>query len=81
MERQLRESIERGKACLLGPNGNGGSSDPLAALRQQAQALIDVFADCLTYSGKYGAAVKPDDVRSIVLSCFINKPKGGTQAA
>lgn len=46
-------------------------------LLQQANSLIDVFAAALQHSAKYGAAVKPDDVRSIVLSCFINVTKGG----
>jgi hypothetical protein len=70
-------------------NGGNGHSLPPANplvhtgwalhLREQAQTLIDIYNDCLTYSGKYGAAVKPDDVRSIVLSCFINvtKSNGG----
>lgn len=65
------------------PNGVNGRASEIAIgwapyLLQQANALIDVCAAALTHSGKYGAAVKPDDVRSIVLSCFINVTKGGS---
>lgn len=72
-------------------NGNGNALPPVNGhaaaapessgwagyLQAQAQTLVDVYAGVLVYSGKYGAAVKPDDVRSIVLSCFINLTKGG----
>jgi len=65
------------------PNGlNGHASPPDNAigwapyLLQQANLLIDVYAAALNHSDKYGATVKPDDVRSIVLSCFINVTKG-----
>jgi len=66
------------------PNGMNGhpalleiASGWAPYLLQQANSLIDVYAAALNYSGKYGAAVKPDDVRLIVISCFINVMKGG----
>jgi hypothetical protein len=65
-------------------NGNGHAATVALAhagwalhLREQACALVDVYSDVLSYSGKYGAAVKPDDVRSILLSVFINISKSG----
>ena len=45
----------------------------------QSQALIDVQAAALDYAGKrYGAALKSEDVRSLVITAFINlNHKGG----
>lgn len=64
-----------------GVNGHAATHDLHAGwtpcLLQLANSLIDVYAAALSYSAKYGGAVQPDDVRSIVLSCFINVTKGG----
>src|ERR1017187_3357276 len=37
-----------------------------ASLRDQTQALIDVYADCLRYSARHEGLVKSEDVRSAV---------------
>lgn len=55
-------------------------------LLSQSQALIDVQAAALDYAGKkYGAALKSEDVRSLVITAFINLShkggKGGSNVA
>lgn len=52
-------------------------------LLSQSQALIDVQAAALDYAGKrYGAALKSEDVRSLVITAFINlNRKGGSHVA
>jgi hypothetical protein len=56
------------------------------SLLSQSQALIDVQATALDYAGKrYGAALKSEDVRSLVITAFINLShkggKGGSNVA
>src|ERR1039457_5229543 len=38
-----------------------------ASLRDQTQALIDVYADCLRYSARHEGLIKSEDVRSLLL--------------
>jgi hypothetical protein len=42
-----------------------------AALLQQTQALVDVYAAALKHSTKYEGAVKPDAVQAMMISAFI----------
>jgi hypothetical protein len=70
-------------------NGNGHHptpdspyehSGPSLFLTEQTNMLIDVYARCMGYaSQKYEGRVKPDDVRSILLSAYIGMQKGGTR--
>jgi hypothetical protein len=80
-QQPLASNRPNGSSKVNGVNGHAAMPEIATGwappLLQQANSLIDVYAAALTYSGKYGAAVKPDDVRSIVLSCFINVMKGG----
>jgi hypothetical protein len=46
-----------------------------ASLRDQTQALIDVYAGCLRYSARHEGLIKSEDVRSLLLSAFINVSK------
>src|SRR4029079_11129553 len=51
-----------------------------AALLAQTTALTDVFAAAIAHaSAAHGNAVKSDDVRSLMLSAFINMAKGGAK--
>ncbi|HZT29735.1 MAG TPA: hypothetical protein VFA33_07630 [Bryobacteraceae bacterium] len=75
------------------PNGNGVANGkanghghaPTPELHQgwaqfllaQTNALIDVYACALAHAGQYGNQIKPEDVRSILLSAFINVTKNG----
>jgi hypothetical protein len=75
------------------PNGNGASHNghsPQHDLHQrweqvllgQTNALIDVYAAALNYAGtKHGNAVKPEDVKTLLTTAFINLSKGGAHAA
>jgi len=48
----------------------------------QTNALIDVYAAALNYAGtKHGSAVKPEDVKTLLTTAFINLSKGGAHAA
>ena len=49
----------------------------------QTSTLIDVYAAALTYAGtKHGDAVKPEDVKTLLTTAFINLSKqGGAHAA
>lgn len=52
------------------------------ALAAQTRQLIDVYADAVSYaSAKHGNAVKPEDVRSMMTTLFINLSKGGNTRA
>jgi hypothetical protein len=76
------------------PNGNGAAHNgrPLQndihqrweqVLLGQTTALIDVYAAAVNYAGtKHGEAVKPDDVKALLITAFINLSKqGGAHAA
>ena len=76
------------------PNGNGAAhngSRPEQDIHQrwaqvlfvQTTALIDVYAAALHYAGtKHGNAVKPEDVKTLLTTAFINLSKqGGSHAA
>jgi hypothetical protein len=48
----------------------------------QINALVDVYAAALSYAGtKHGSAVKPEDVKTLLTTAFINLSKGGAHAA
>ena len=51
-------------------------------LLSQTSALIDVYAAALSYAGaKHGNAVKPEDVKTLLTTAFINLSKGGAHAS
>jgi hypothetical protein len=67
-------------------NGNSHAPDPIPNTRiawaqfllTQTEDLIDVFAAASKYaSDRHGNGVKADDVRSLMLSAFINVSKNG----
>jgi len=48
----------------------------------QTSALIDVYAAALNYAGTmHGNSVKPEDVKTLLTTAFINLSKGGAHAA
>jgi len=76
------------------PNGNGAAQNgrPTESnihqgwaqiLLGQTSILIDVYAAALNYAGaKHGEAVKPEDVKTLLTTAFINLAKqGGGHAA
>jgi hypothetical protein len=67
-------------------NGHGHTSDPRSNIRfawaqfllTQTEDLIDVYATASKYaSDRHGNSVKAEDVRSLMLSAFINIGKNG----
>jgi hypothetical protein len=67
---------------------NGSRRPPAIAtgwaqfLLEQTNALTSVFAAAVQYSQEmYGDTVKPDDIRSILLSAYITMSKNGGQRA
>lgn len=51
-------------------------------LLSQTNTLIDAYAAALSYAGtKHGNAVKPEDVKTLLTTAFINLSKGGAHAA
>jgi len=50
-----------------------------ASLLSQANALVDVYAATLSNaSTKHGNQVKPEDVRALLVTVFIQRSKVGT---
>jgi hypothetical protein len=48
----------------------------------ETTALVDCYASVLeTANKKHGTLVKSDDIRSLLLSCYINASKAGRNAA
>jgi len=67
-----------------GKNGNGAPKHPepcgppvwAQSLLEQANALVDVYAAALSSaSAKHGNQVKPEDVRSLLVTVFIQRSK------
>jgi len=48
-----------------------------ARLVMETNALVDVFAETLQHASRHGIAIKPEDVRSLLVSCYINQSKSG----
>jgi hypothetical protein len=65
------------------PPENGVRPGWAQVLLSQTNALIDVYAAALNYAGtKHGNAVKPEDVKTLLTTAFINLAKqGGAHAA
>lgn len=87
LERQLAASlaeVARRKAPAAAPAAvrQVAMAQPWqTALLAQTTALTDVFAAALAHaSEQHGNAVKADDIRSLMLSAFINMAKGGARS-
>lgn len=61
-----------------GSAGNGREPEaPFAArLIGTVNLLVDAQASCIEYAKKYNSAVRPDDVRAILLTAYISMSKG-----
>ena len=83
LERKLADSIalaEARKAAQRVPVAAPASEQPAwaRALANQTRQLIDVYADAVAYaSQRHGNAEKPEDVRSMMTTLFINMSKNG----
>lgn len=64
-------------SSLTSPNGSPFEhSGHAALLRDTTNMLIDVLANCKNYASKYQGAVAGEDVRTLLLSAYINLSKG-----
>jgi hypothetical protein len=88
------QTSNNGHGSTNGKNGNGNgngapkhpepSEPPVWAqsLLDQANALVDVYASALSSaSTKHGNQVKPEDVRSLLVTVFIQRSKVGSYGA
>jgi hypothetical protein len=76
LEASIAQATEAKQPVPVAAN-NVPVRDPWAgALLQQVNQLVDTFAAALAHSSaSHGNAVKPEDVRSILLSAYINASK------
>lgn len=61
-------------------DGNGHSSQPswVQTLRAQTEALTDIYAASIKYaSNHHGNAIKPEDIRALMTTAFINLAQRG----
>lgn len=84
LEQQLAASIEQAQARKA--PAKAVAEGWQTVLLAQTNAIVDCYAAALAHAGEqHGNSVKPDDVRSILLSAFINLSKsasnGGRNAA
>ena len=80
------QTSNNGHGSTNGKNGNGAPGQPESSgppvwalsLLEQANALVDVYAAALrSASTKHGNQVKPEDVRSLLVTVFIQRSKAG----
>lgn len=82
LECKLAESIALAQARKQ-PQPAAAPEQPAwaRALANQTKQLIDVYAEAVAYaSQRHGNAVKPEDVRSMMTTLFINMSKNGGSA-
>lgn len=75
-----------GKATTATPESHGhslnGNGITRRGLVDDANSLVDAYAAALSYaSSRYGNQVKPEDVRALLTTVYINRSKGGAHAA
>jgi len=85
LEQKLADSIahvEAKKAAQRAPVAVPAEQPAWArALANQTRQLIDVYAEAVAYaSQRHGNSVKPEDVRSMMTTLFINMSKSGGSA-
>jgi hypothetical protein len=47
----------------------------------QTNELVDAFAACMLHAAQHGLAIKPEDVRTLLVTAFINLSQRGRTAA
>jgi hypothetical protein len=81
------QTSNNGHGSTNGKNGNGAPKHPQSpgppvwaqSLLEQASALVDVYAAALSSaSTRHGNQVKPEDVRSLLVTVFIQRSKAGS---
>jgi hypothetical protein len=84
LERQLKASIDHVEAKKVNGKPAPEAKPAIATgwaqfLLAQSNALVDVFAAAVKHAGEqHGNLVRPDDVRTLVVTAYIQQSKGGT---
>ena len=47
----------------------------------QTKQLVDAYAECMLHAAQHGLTVKPEDVRTLLVTAFINLSQRGRTAA
>jgi hypothetical protein len=47
----------------------------------QTKQLVDAYAECMQHAAQHGLTVKPEDVRTLLVTAFINLSQRGRTAA
>ena len=81
LERQLAESVRQVQARKAAQMAETAAPAWTEALVSQTNAVVDAYAQVLKHSSKHEGLVKGEDIRSIILSAFINVTKGARNAA
>ena len=84
LERQLAASIEQVAQRKAAAQAQAATQAPQWAqtLLVQTNMLSDVYAAALAHaSATHGNAVKPEDIRALMTTAFINLSKGGSSRA
>jgi hypothetical protein len=86
LEKQLKASIKMVEARKAAAQAQTAAPAEMPrwaqALDMQTRHLVDVYAGLVNYAGsKHGNAVRPDDIRSMMTTVFINLSKGANSNA
>jgi hypothetical protein len=47
----------------------------------QTNQLVDAYAECILHAAQHGSTVKPEDVRTLLVTAFINLSQRGRSSA
>jgi hypothetical protein len=76
LEQQLAASIAMVEARKAAQIAQEAQPKWAAALSMQTKHLVDVYAELVNYaSAKHGNAIRPDDIRNMMTTIFINLSK------
>jgi hypothetical protein len=76
LEQQLAASIQMVEARKAAQQAQEAQPKWAQALSMQTKHLLDVYAELVNYaSAKHGNAVRSDDIRNLMTTCFINLSK------
>jgi hypothetical protein len=84
LEQKLADSIALVQTRKAAAQAQSADGTPRWAqvLTSQTRQLLDVYAELVQYaSAKHGNAIRPDDIRALLTTTFINLSKGGNANA
>jgi len=81
LEQQLAASIDLANARKQPQTATEAQPAWVGTLVSQTNYLVDAFAASLQHASKHGIAVKPEDVRSLLVTSFIQLAQKGNRNA